>query len=178
MKRETNGQTEKVLTLVLFAVLAVCMILVLLTGAGVYKRLTERGQKSYETRTVPLYLATKVRQADSAGAVVTEREYGLEVLQLKEQIDGISYVTRIYCYEGYVRELFSAETVPFDPTAGEKIAPAAELRFSLTGESLQVTVTLEDGRVSEQMLTLRSDGIISEQAVTLRSSGREAGDEE
>jgi len=178
MKRETNGQTEKVLTLVLFAVLAVCMILVLLTGAGVYKRLTERGQKSYETRTVPLYLATKVRQADSAGAVVTEQECGTEVLQLKERIDGVSYVTRIYCYEGYVREWFAAETLAFDPTAGEKIAPAAELGVSLVEDCLHITVTLEDGTVSEQFLTLRSGGRAPEQSVTLRSSGREAGNEE
>lgn len=156
MKKGNNVQTEKVLTLVLFTVLAVSMILVLLTGARVYKRLAERGQASYEKRTVPLYIATKVRQADSAAAVTTEYGNGIDVLQLKEWIDGVCYVTRIYCHEGMVREWFAAEKVFFDPAAGEKIAPASEVNFSLDDGCLYITVTQEDGRTSEQMLTLRS----------------------
>lgn len=158
MKKETNIQTGKVLTLVLFAVLAVCMILVLLTGTGVYKRLTVRGQESYETRTVPLYIATKVRQGDCAGGVATERNEGMDVLRLNDRIDGACYVTRIYCYEGYVREWFAAEAVAFDPAAGEKIAPAGSVSFSLDDGSLHVAVTQENGSVSEQVLTLRSVG--------------------
>lgn len=156
MKKETNVQTEKVLTLILFTVLAVCMILVLLTGAGVYKRLTTRGQETYEKRTVPLYIATKVRQADSVDAVATEHSGGVDVLLLKEWIDGACYITRIYCYEGYVRELFAAEEVVFDPMAGEMIAKASEVRFFLEDGCLHVTVTGEDKTSLKQMLTLRS----------------------
>lgn len=156
MKKETNAQTGKVLTLVLFAVLAVCMILVLFTGAGVYKRLTMRGQESFEKRTAPLYIATKVRQADCANAVTTEQNSGVDVLLLKEWIDGTCYLTRIYCYEGYVRELFAAEDVTFEPAAGEPVAKASEVRFAMEDGCLDVTVTGADGKRTEQMLTLRS----------------------
>lgn len=165
MKKGTSNQTEKVLTLVLFAVLAVCMILVLLTGTRVYKRLTDRGQDSYEKRTVPLYIATKVRQADCAGGVMTEQSEGIDVLQLNEWIDGVSYITRIYCYDGYVRELFTAEESSFNPVAGERILPAEEVNFSLEDGCLRITVRQENGTTSEQLLTLRS-------------VGREAGHEE
>ena len=158
MKKGTSIQTGKVLTLVLFAVLAVCMILVLLTGADVYKGLTVRGQQSYETRTVPLYIATKVRQADCAGAIGTEEYNGIDVLQLKDWIHEACYVTRIYCYDGYVREWFAAESVGFDPAAGERISPAEEMHFSLEEGCLFVTVKQENGTVSEQRLTLRSVG--------------------
>lgn len=156
MRRGTDTQIGKVLTLLLFALLAVCILLVLLTGTGVYKRLTKRGQEAYERRTVPLYIATKVRQADCTGAVSREEQNGIDVLLLKEQIDGTGYVTRVYCYEGFVRELFSAETVPFDPTVGEKIAEAESVTFSLEDGCLYVTVLQEDGAITEQMLTLRS----------------------
>lgn len=165
MEKKTNVQTGKVLTLVLFAVLTVCMVLVLFTGAGVYQRLTTRGQKAYEERTVPLYIATKVRQADSAGAVETERSAGVDVLVLKEWIDGTCYLTRIYGYEGYVREWFAAEDVVFEPMEGEPVAKAEEVRFALENGCLYVTTTGADGTVKEQMLTLRS-------------VGEEAGDEE
>lgn len=156
MKKGNSTQTGKILTLVLFAVLAVCMILVLMTGAGVYKRLTARGKQSYETRTAPLYIATKVRQADCVGGVTTEHSNGTDILRLNEWIDGSCYVTRIYCYEGYVRELFAAETVPFDPTAGERIAPAQKVSFSLEEGNLSIVVRQVNGTVSEQRLTLRS----------------------
>ena len=158
MKRGTDTQTGKILTLVLFALLAVCMILVLLTGVGVYKRLTERERESYKRRTVPLYIATKVRQADCDGAVVLEKQGETDVLVLKEQIDGSGYATRIYCHEGAVRELFSAENVPFDPAAGEWIAEAEAVTFSMDEGCLYVTVTQDADSVTEQMLTLRSMG--------------------
>ena len=99
-KTESRFQTEKILPLVLFVVLAVCAVLVLLAGAGVYKRLTDRGQGAFQGRTVPLYIATKVRQADCARSVSVEHVNGADVLRLEEQIDGKGYVTRIYCYEG------------------------------------------------------------------------------
>lgn len=157
MERGTDTRTGKILTLVLFALLAVCTLLVLLTGTGAYKRLTKRGQEAYERRTVPLYIATKVRQADCEGAVSLEEQNGIDVLLLKEQIDGTGYVTRIYCYEGFVRELFSAETVAFDPGAGERIAEAETVTFSMEDGCLYVTVMQTDGTATEQMLTLRCE---------------------
>ena len=164
MKRENKVRTEKILTLTVFTVLAVCVILVLLIGTKGYKRLVDRGEESFESRTVPLYIATKVRQADRAGAITTEYQGGVNVLQLKEYIDGTCYMTQIYCYDEYVRELFAEETVRFEPSAGERIAPAEELSFFLEGNVLRIVITQEDGVSSEQMLTLRS-------------GGREAGDE-
>ena len=155
-KTESRFQTEKILPLVLFAILAVCAVLVLLTGAGVYGRLTDRGQDAFKNRTLPLYIATKVRQADCAGAISLEHVNGTDILRLEEQIDGKGYVTRIYCHEGIVRELFSAEDVLFDPAAGEKITEASGVAFSLEDGGLTVRVTGDEGTVTEQTLTLRS----------------------
>lgn len=155
-KTESRFQTEKLLPLVLFAVLAVCTVLVLLAGVGVYKRLTERSREAFHNRTVPLYIATKVRQADCAGAVSVENRNGTDILCLREEINGAAYMTRIYCHEGVVKELFSAEEVSFDPVAGEKITEASDVRFSLENGCLTVRVTEEDKTVTEQILTLRS----------------------
>ena len=155
-KTESRFQAEKLLPLVLFAILAVCAVLVLLAGAGVYKRLTERSGEAFHNRTVPLYIATKVRQADCAGAVSVENRNGTEILCLGEEINGTAYVTRIYCHEGVVRELFSAEEVAFDPAAGEMIAEASEVGFSLEDGCLTVRITGGDKTVTEQTLTLRS----------------------
>ena len=154
--RRDRFSTEKILGLVLFAVVSVCVLLVVLTGADVYGRLTRRGLDAYERRTVPQYIATKVRQADCEEAVSLDRKNGIDTLQLAEWIEGKKYVTYIYCYEGAVRELFSDESVPFAPEAGEKIAEATSVEFALEKGCLYVTVGRENGKSEEQMLMLRS----------------------
>ena len=157
MKNKTNkSYTESLLVLLLFAVLAVCVVAVLLTGAGVYERLTERGQDAYHTRTIPQYVATKVRQADVNGAVSVGAFGGTESLELTEEIDGTRYITRIYCYNGYLRELFGTAAGEFSPEDGEIITEAEEMDFCLEDGALSITVKQKDGAVTEQKLTLRS----------------------
>lgn len=153
--KRTKSYTESALVLILFAVLAVCVLAVLLTGAKAYSRLTKRGQEAYITRTVPQYIATKVRQVDAMGQVSLGMFAGEETLELTEWIEGNCYVTRIYCYDGYVRELFSTADAETEPEAGERIAEAKELIFGLEEGSLSVTVKQENGIVTEQNLTLR-----------------------
>lgn len=154
-KRETRAHIEGLLVLVLFGIFAVCILAVLLTGAGAYGRLVDRQQASYEERTVPQYIATKIRRADVAGAVSVGDFCGVEALELTELPDR-EYVTRIYCYDGYLRELFSTATGSFEPDAGEKIMKAQQVDFALDETCLNVVVTGTDGNKTEVKLTLRS----------------------
>ena len=59
--KNQKSQIEALVVLVLFGVFALCILAVLLTGAGAYGRLVERQQSAYTERTVPQYIATKVR---------------------------------------------------------------------------------------------------------------------
>lgn len=150
------------LVLLLFAVFAVCIMSVLLTGADAYQRLTRRDQESYDRRTVTQYIATKVRQNDAAGAISIRLfdEAGTkadgDTLQMLEQLEGEEYCTRIYCWDGYIRELFSAPYDEFYPEDGEKVMQAQDLWFSLEEDLLTVTVTHTDGQREEIALYLRS----------------------
>ena len=154
-KSETKTHIESLLVLVLFGVFAICILSVLLTGAGTYKRLVDRQQASYEERTVPQYIATKVRQADMAGTVSIGDFCGVEALELIE-LPAREYVTRIYCYDGYLRELFSTATGSFEPETGEKILEAQQVDFVLEDNQLSVAVTGTDGNKTVIRLSLRS----------------------
>lgn len=161
----TKTHTESVLVLLLFAILAVCVLLVLMTGANAYRRLVKRGEEAYLVRTVPQYIATKIRKADTVNAVSVGKFAGGEALELTEWIEGSCYVTRIYCYDGFVRELFSLVGTEAEPEAGERIAKAKEILFSLEEGSLSVTVSQEEGNVTKQNLTLRcaEGGFVNEE---------------
>ena len=155
-KSESRTHIEGLLVLVLFCVFAICILSVLLTGAETYGRLVDSQHASYEKRTVPQYIATKVRQTDVSQAVSIGDFGGVEALELVE-LPEKEYVTRIYCYDGYLRELFSTVTGSFEPEAGEKILEAQQVDFLLNENCLRVTVTGTDGEKTEVKLTLRSN---------------------
>ena len=160
MTKERNGKlnVDSILALVLFGVFAVCVLLVLLQGARCYERLTRRGQDSYNERTAVQYIITRVRQADAAGAVSLGMTDGIQTLQLTESIDGENYVTRVYCYNGEIRELFSAEKFTFSPQDGQSIIAAEDLGFELDGSLLKINIVYPDGGSAQFCVNIRSGG--------------------
>lgn len=149
MKEKTSKITE-LLALLVFAVFAICVLLVLLTGAKVYRNLVADGSAHYEARTSTQYIATRIRQAET---VAVEDFCGCEALVIQERIDGETYLTRVYCYDGYIRELFCAENAALSPEDGEKIMAAENLSFSLEDalltaevDSRELTLYLRSGK--------------------------------
>jgi len=157
MKRtENKTHIESLLVLVLFGIFATCILVVLFTGADAYERLVQNKQEAYEERTIPQYIATKVRQADEAGAVSLGELGGVPALELRELLGNEEYITRIYCYDGYLRELFTASSGMFRPEDGECIMETEQVEFSMEGNHLKIMVTGTDGEAIKLQLTLRS----------------------
>lgn len=152
MKRNTMAGIP---VLIVFAVFAVSVLTVLLTGADLVREVTLRDSRSYDERTAVQYLTTRVRRADRAGAVSVEGE---DTLILREEIGGVCYETRIYCHEGSLREMFCETGYALPPIFGEEILPMEALRVALEDGFLRLSVRLPDGRESEAALYLRSEG--------------------
>ena len=152
-----------VLVLLVFAVFMVSVLLVLLSGADTIQKLTERDQRTYHHRTAVQYLTTRVRQADLAGAVSADNSGDISILILKENIDSQIYETRIYCYEGYLREMFCAAGLGLPPEFGEEILPMKDFRVSVKETAVCAELLLPDGRKEECYLWLRSNGGLSDE---------------
>lgn len=149
-------KTDALVVLLLFGVFAVCVLSVLLTGADAYQRLSERDRLSYDQRTVTQYLSTRVRQADRLGGVEAGSFGSCSALVLQEEYDGVVYETWVYCYDGYIRELFAEEGSNFLPEDGEKILPAQDLLVEQEESTLVLRVMTENEVWQELRLTLRS----------------------
>ena len=147
-----------------FTLLAMCLLAVLL-GVKLFARinrgvtLTDNG-----TRLLPYIreLAnqkTRLRQADGAGGVWlgafdgTESREG-DTLFLREILEGEEYLTRVYCWDGQLRELFTPAGSDCRPEDGEVLLPAEALRLSRDGALLTASLT-EDGRETELRFLLR-----------------------
>lgn len=139
--KENASRMTQVLALLTLTVFALCVLLVLLTGASCYRALVERGEDSYARRTALQYLTTRVRQAETVE--IGEFE-GCEGLILEETVDGERYTTRIYCYDGWLRELYTVPGAQVPPKAGTEILEAETLKLSREGSLLRVKLGEEE----------------------------------
>ena len=153
--RNRKFSIDNVLALVLFGIFALCVLGVLLLGARSYRQLTLRGQNSYNQRTAAQYIVTRVHQADRLDTLSVD---GTEVRELTETIEGEAYVTRVYCHDGYIRELFTPASYSFQPDAGECIFPAQTVSFTLDDNLLTTDIIGADGESMQFSVYVRSGG--------------------
>lgn len=151
MKQENKQSSlSTVAALLILAVFAFSVLGVLLTGAQAYKRLTGLGNQSYDSRTGCAYLASRFRQATGIAQVEAFGES--DALVFYEQLGGSEYVTRIYCHEGWLMELFCAASGELGPEAGEKILPIRALQLEQQDKLVRIRMEDTYGGVSHLAL--------------------------
>ncbi len=151
-----QSHSDGILALVLFAVFAVCVLSVLLTGADAFRSLSRRDQLSFDRRTAAQYIATRVHQSDKRNGITLEDFDGVTALVCREEYDGEIYCTRVYFHDGYICELFSSADAALSPEDGEKVMPAAALAFRDNDGLITAIITDADGESASISLTLRS----------------------
>lgn len=143
MRREGRRRPmDGLLMLLLFGVFAVCVLIVLLTGARAYRGLTERDAGAYDRRTCLQYLTARVRQGDRAGGVTVEPFGDTDALCVR---DPEGFVTRVYCHDGWLMELYTFEDAELEPRDGEKILPLEGLDLTLEEGFLTIEVRRGEG---------------------------------
>jgi len=71
-------------------------------------------------------------------------------------IDGTVYNTYIYCYDGYMMEIFAEEDVEISPVDGEKIMPLNKLSFNLDQGMLSIDLLSADDISQSLKIHIRS----------------------
>ena len=144
------------MALLIFGAFALCALLVLLTGADIYKKITEREEKSFDARTAPQYISTRFRQGDNTGAIAVNDFGGVDALEITQQINGKDYITRVYCFDGYLCELFANSDGDFSPEDGEQLLPLKALEMEMEESCFTADITYLDGKTSRLILHQRS----------------------
>lgn len=153
-KRSIQHHIDTLGALLLFGLFAVSVLIVLLSGANAYRRLTERDQQAYLRRSRVQYLSARVRQADRLGGVSVEPFGEGEALVLTEE-DG-DYRTLVYCHGGWLMELYCAAETEMEPQDGERLLEAEGLALSLRDGLLTAVLHGTDGTEDALRLFLRS----------------------
>lgn len=160
MKLNRKGQSVNVLfTMLLFLVFVMCALFTVLIGGRVYENINIRNEKDYTGSVALGYLANKVRQADSEGAVSVITVDGTEVLELAQDSGESPYVTWIYYKDGSICELFTNPEYGLGLEDGLSIIDCGGLLLEQDGNLLTFT-TVSEGQEDKKSLTLslRSGG--------------------
>lgn len=155
---KTEGKRHNVTSLaalLVFTVFTLCALLVLLTGAKVYRGVTDRARTRADAATAARYLTTRVHQADRTNGLLLEAFGDGDALVLLSEADGEAYETRIYCHNGWLCELFSPQDAGLSPADGEQILPLKNLSFHLQGRALEAAFEV-GGETQSLLLTLRA----------------------
>ena len=157
MRRQSSAGT--LAALMLTCVFGATLLTSLVAGAGVYRRVEDRGEESSRTRVSLSYITARIHGYDQAGMleIGTFGEGG--AVFLYENIDGFIYETILYVYNGNLMEMLCEKGWEMSPQFGDAISPALELTVTEPREGLlRLSLTEADGQVRSADVYVRSVG--------------------
>lgn len=128
--RRNAGIFDTLIGLLLMCVFSACALLVLASGARIYKEISDNLEGQYTGRTAVSYIATKLRSSQNAR--IGELG-GQEALVMREEDEDGVFVTYIYMYDGSLCELYCYEGDDFLPSDGERLMKLDSVAFSTSG---------------------------------------------
>ena len=157
MNKRRKHSIDVVFALALFCTFAVSVLMVLMMGASSYRSVTDSMNENYEDRTGTGYIAEKIRHSDSRGGIAAGQFDGNDALLLTQNIDGTDYITYIYYYDGYIRELLTENGSGMTAEAGEKVLEALGFEVETAENGMfKITCTMNDGSAPYVLVSPRS----------------------
>ena len=124
----------------IFAILSTFMVLM---GAKAYNGTVQKSATNNSIRVASSYIRTMLRSDDEIGVLRLEDVEGVQTITMENDW-GDGYVTRIYVYEGMLREWFAMKDIPFQPKNGEGVCELDSMDAVIEDDILKVTVSKND----------------------------------
>jgi hypothetical protein len=130
------------MSIALFAVFAVVLTLVLLTGAAAFRTVAAQAEERFESRTPLMYVTQKLRAFDRVDSVQIIEIHDARYLKLSDE----NFDIYIYHHDGYLTEFlaFSGDYPRLE--IGTKLFKADSVEFEWAAESL-LRVTIDGSEV-------------------------------
>lgn len=157
MNRQSSAGT--LAALMLTCVFGATMLLSLVTGAGVYRRVEGRVEQNAQSRVSLNYVIAKIHACDRAGMVKTGSFGDGGAVFLYEEAEGSLYKTILYVRGGQLMEMFCLDGGELAPEFGEPVCAALDLSAAQPKDGLlRLTLTGPDGETQNADIYVRSVG--------------------
>ena len=112
-----------------------------LLSSGVYRSVEDSAGKHSAGRVALSYLGSQLRAGDAEGTIYVTAFGDGDALVIR---DG-AYETVLYCYDGYLMELYTERDEDVRPDWGTEIVEAQSLSVRKHGQLLQLSVVISTG---------------------------------
>ena len=121
----------------IFFVFTLSALIVILFAAQIYQQTVADAAMNYNATTSLAYVREKIHQHDN-GRVGTTVFDGCDAIVMREEINGETYATYIYAYDGMLRELFIKDEMAgnFSASSGQQILSVRDFSVTTLGDSL------------------------------------------
>ena len=143
--------------LALFFVLTATSVALVVLASGTYSRQVQDSEDSFVSRTALSYATEKIHQADEYGAVYAGTFDGQDAIVICQTYSEQTYMTYLYEYDGYLRELFIQDGVDAKASDGRRILASDSFSFEESQERLfHLYCTNKDGSISDTYVSIKS----------------------
>ena len=141
MLKATRGQRmDTVFVLIIFSIFAISVLIVLMLGAGIYRRISDISHDGADERTVLSYIWTKTKNFNEADMLSVTGFHGENALAINEVLGGTEYQTLVYHHDGWLCELFTEKGLGLSPQDGVRVMRLESISFeSLEHGLIRVT---------------------------------------
>ena len=148
-KKLQSHSISGVFVFLLLGIFAVFSTVMVLFGARAYKATSERTTSHNDIRIASAYIRSMVRSGDEAGQVCVEDIGGVQAITLMNVYGDDLYLTRLYAFDGTLRELFTDAEIEFEPENGEAVCAVESMTARI--ENSLLTVLIESGGQTSQV---------------------------
>ena len=138
MKKQPSHAISGVFVFLLLGIFAVFSTVMVLLGARAYQGTVNRTAAHNADRIAPAYIRSMVRAQDEQASLRIDTVEGMPVITLESGDEEETYLTRIYAWNGQLREWYSSADYAFVPENGEPVCALDELTAAVEGGLLRL----------------------------------------
>lgn len=156
MIKQKNHVVDLLFSLALFCVFAASALIIVIMGADVYQKSVNDMNRNSTIRTSLSYLSEKIHQNDAENGIRIDQLNDLPSLVLTQNLNGETYETWIYAYDGMLCEIMTDLENRFTPEEGQPILEIGSFSLEQNGSRIILTVSDTQGNTSSLSVSPRS----------------------
>ena len=158
-QNQENHVIDILFVIALFCIFALAAIFLITIGGNIYGKTASHMESNFNGRTSFAYVTEKIRQSDEAGSISVGSLDGIPALLLESKQGDTEYITYIYAYEGYLKELLVRKDTPLGAFAGQDILPVTDFSISRANDRLyEFRITAENAEPFRILVSTKTKG--------------------
>lgn len=149
-----------ILPVILFLVFTLSVLSFVAFSAKLYQNIVYQSESSMDTDIAARYMIEKFRSHDELGNIKIDDFKGHDAVRFENQVKDISYITYIYVYDGYLREIYAPQSDldEYTEDSGTEILEIKDMSTEMISDNLvRFRFVSTDDKISEAVVSIKSE---------------------